>query len=145
MTPSSYESLRHAKWDGKITWSCIPQGRKNALYGKSRGLHGPVWHALARPRGSTIVARPRVQDHVHLRIRMPPKYAVAEVMGESKGKRAIAVARQWGGRPRTLHEERCGVRGYAVSPVGCEAEPRRAVSKPQEQLDAQGSDESGEC
>jgi putative transposase len=28
-----------------------------------------------------------VQDHVHMLIRIPPKYAVAEVIGYIKGKR----------------------------------------------------------
>jgi putative transposase len=84
------------------------------------------------------------QDQVHLLIRMPPTYAVAEVMGSIKGKSAIAVARQCGGRPRNLHGERFWARGEAVSTVGCEEEQMRASSKRQEQLDAQGSDESGE-
>ena len=66
-------------------------------------------------------------------------------MGSIQGKRAIAVARQCGGRQRHLHGARCWARGYAVSTGGCEEEPMRASSKPQEQLDAQGSDEPGEC
>jgi len=36
-------------------------------------------------------------------IRIPPKYAVAEVIGSIKGKSAIAVARQFGGRQRNFH------------------------------------------
>ena len=35
-------------------------------------------------------------------IRIPPKYAVAEVIGYIKGKSAIAVARQFGGRQRNF-------------------------------------------
>jgi putative transposase len=85
-----------------------------------------------------------VQDHVPMRIRMPPKYAVAEVIGSSKGQSAIAVARQCGGRQRNCNGERFWARGYAVSTVGCEEEQRRASIKPQEPLDAQGSEESGE-
>jgi putative transposase len=77
-------------------------------------------------------------------MRIPPKYAVAEVIGSSKGKRAIAVARQGGGRQRNFHGERFWARGYAVSTVGFEEEQMRASIKRQEQLDAQGSDESGE-
>ena len=40
--------------------------------------------------------------------------------------------------------ERFWARGYAVSTVGFEEEPIRAYIKHQEQLDAQGADESGE-
>ena len=85
-----------------------------------------------------------VQDHVHMRIRIPPKSAVAEVIGYSKGKSAIAVARQFGGRQRNCNGERFWARGYAVSTVGVEEEQMRASIKHQEQLDDQGSDESGE-
>jgi putative transposase len=122
----------------------IPQGRKKALYGKIWSFLGPVLRALAGQRGSTIVEGHRVQDHVHRLMRIPPKYAVAEVIGSSKGKRAIAVARQGGGRQRNFHGERFWARGYAVSTVGFEEEQMRASIKRQEQLDAQGSDESGE-
>ena len=123
---------------------CIPKGRKQALYGKISSLLGPVWRALAGQRGSPIVEGPMVQDHVHMLIRMPPKDAVAEVLGSIKGKSAIAVARQWGGRQRNLHGERFWARGYAVSTVGFEEEQIRAYINHQEQLDTQGSDEPGE-
>jgi len=144
MTPASYESLSHAKWDGQYYVVFIPKGRKKALYGKIRGLPGPVVRELAGQRGSTIVEGPRVQDHVHMLIRIPPKDAVAEVIGSIKGKRAIAVARQCGGRQRNFHGERFWARGSAVSTVGFEEAQMRASLKQQEQRDAPGSDESGE-
>ena len=122
----------------------IPKGRKKALYGKLRGFLGPVLRERAGQRGSTLWEGHRVQDHVHMLIRMPPTYAVAEVIGSIKGKSASAVARQFGGRQRNFHGERFWARGYAVSTVGCEEEQMRASIKHQEQLDAQGSDESGE-
>ena len=145
MTTSSYESLSHSKWDCKYHVVFIPQGRQKALYGKSRSFLGPVLRALAGQRGSTILEGHRVQDHGHMLIRIPPKYAVAEVMGYSKGKSAIAVARQFGGRQRPFKGERCWARGYAVSTVGFAEAQIRAYRKHQEQLDAQGSDEAGEC
>ena len=144
MTTSSYASLSHAKWDGKYHVVLIPKRRKKALYGKIRSFLGPVLRELAGQRGSTILEGHMVQDHVHLLIRIPPKYAVAEVIGSIKGKRAIAVARQCGGRQRNCHGERFWARGYAVSTVGVEEAQIRASIKPQEQLDAQGSEESGE-
>ncbi len=36
-----------------------------------------------------------VQDHVHMLISIPPKYAVSQIVGYIKGKSAIAVARQF--------------------------------------------------
>src|SRR5262249_34865342 len=106
MTTSSYESLSHVKWDGQYHGVFIPKGRKKALYGKMRTILGPVLRALAGQRGSPSVAGHMEQDHVHRLIRMPPTYAGAEVLGSSKGKSAIAVARQFGGRQRNFHGER---------------------------------------
>jgi putative transposase len=105
MTTSSYESLSHSKWDCKYHVVFIPKGRKKTLYGKIRGFLGSVLRELAGQRGSTILEGHRVQDHVHMLIRIPPKDAVAEVIEE---------------------------------------EQIRASIKHQEQLDAPGSDESGE-
>ena len=45
---------------------------------------------------------------------------------------------------RNFNGERFWARGYAVSTVGVEEAQIRAYIKQQEQLDAQGSDESGE-
>ena len=106
MTTSSYESLSHSKWDCKYHVVFIPKGRKKALYGKIRSFLGPVLRELAGQRGSTILEGQMVQDHVHMLIRIPPKYAVAEVIGYIKGKSAIAVARQFSGRQRNFNGER---------------------------------------
>ena len=92
-TTSSYESLAHSKWDCKYHIVFIPKGRKKALYGKIRKYLGPVFHELASQRGSKILEGHMVQDHVHMLIKIPPKYSVAEVVGYIKGKSAIAVAR----------------------------------------------------
>lgn len=132
---SGYESLSHSKWDCKYHIVFIPKGRKKALYGKIRQFLGRVFHELARQRGSTIVEGHMVADHVHMLIQIPPKYAVAEVVGYLKGKSAIAVARQFGGRKRNFNGERLWARGYAVSTVGLEDEQVRQYIRHQDQLD----------
>ena len=139
----SFESLSHTRWDCKYHVVFIPKGRRKALYGKIRKFLGPVFHELARQRGSTILEGRMVQDHVHMLIRIPPKYAVAEVIGYIKGKSAIAVARQFGGRKRNFSGEKMWARGYAVSTVGFEEEKVRQYIHNQEQLDSR-SDEDGE-
>lgn len=117
-TTSSYESLAHSKWDCKYHVIFIPKGRKKVLYGKIRQFLGPKFHELAGQRESKIIEGSMVQDHVHMLIKIPPKYSVAEVVGYIKGKSAIAVARQFGGRQRNFNGESLWARGYAVSTVG---------------------------
>ena len=74
-------------------------------------------------------------EHVHMLIRIPAKYSVAEVIGYIKGKSAIALARQFGGRKRNFNGEKFWARGYAVSPVGFEEEQTREYIRNQRSLD----------
>ena len=141
---TTYESLNHSKWDCKYHVVFIPKCRKKALYGKVRKYLGTVFHELASQRGSKILEGHMVQDHVHMLIKIPPKYAVSEVIGYIKGKSAIAVARQFGDRKRNFNGERLWARGYAVSTVGFEETQMRDYIRNQEQLDGQGSGETGE-
>lgn len=139
----SYESLAHSKWDCTYHVVFIPKCRRRDLYGRVRVYLGPVFHELARQRESRIIEGHMVQDHVHMMINIPPKYSVAEVVGYIKGKSAIAVARQFGGRKRNFNGEKLWARGYAVSTVGFEKDRVREYVRRQEQLDGVGSNEEG--
>ena len=102
---STDESFSHSKWDCKYHLVFVPKGRKKELYGKVRTCLGSVFHAWAAQRRSAMLEGHMVQDHVHMLIRIPPKYSVAEVVGYLKGESAIAVARQFGGRKRNFNGE----------------------------------------
>ena len=141
---TAYRSLSHSKWDCKYHVVFIQKGRKKELYGKIREYLKSTFHELAKQKGCEIVGGHIVQDHVHMLISIPPKYAVAEIIGYLKGKSAIAVARQFGGRKRNFNGEQFWARGYAVSTVGFELEQVKGYVKHQEQLESYGLDESGE-
>ena len=129
------KSLSHSRWDCKYHVVFVPKGRKKALYGKIREYLKQVFHELARQRGSEIVEGHMCGDHVHMCISIPPKYAVSEVVGYLKGKSAIAVARQFGGRDKNFSGERFWARGYAVSTVGFELDKIRDYIRRQEHDD----------
>jgi putative transposase len=57
-------------------------------------------------------------DHVHLLLRVPPKYSVSNVVGIIKGKSAIHIARVYAGRRRNFVGQHFWARGYWVSTVG---------------------------
>ncbi len=84
-----------------------------------------------------------VQDHVHMLIAISPKYSVSEIIGYIKGKSAISVARQFGGRKKNFNGEKFWARGYAVSTVGFEEAKIKDYIRNQEQLEAQGAHEEG--
>ena len=74
-------------------------------------------------------------DHVHVLMSIPPKYAVAQVVGFLKGKSAIHVARTFGGRRRNFVGQHFWARGYYVSTVGKDEEAVRKYIKEQEVAD----------
>ena len=140
---SDYKSLSHSKWDCKYHLVFIPKCRRKKLYGEIRKYLGKIFHELAQQRECKILEGHMVQDHVHMMIEIPPKYSVAEVVGYIKGKSAIAVARQFGGRQRSFNGERLWARGYAVSTVGFNETQIRSYIQNQEQLDGYGENEQG--
>jgi putative transposase len=68
-------------------------------------------------------------------ITIPPKHPVASVIGFLKGKSAVAVARQFGGKERNFNGEHLWARGYAVSTVGFELEQVREYIRAQDEAD----------
>jgi len=132
---SDFESLSHSKWDCKYHVVFVPKRRRKELYGKIREFLGPVFHELAGQKNCKILEGHMVGDHVHMLLRIPPKYSVAEVIGYIKGKSAIAVARQFSGRQRNFQGEQFWARGYAVSTVGFEETQIREYIRNQDQLD----------
>jgi putative transposase len=72
---------------------------------------GPIFHELARQKACHIVEGHGMPDPVHRCIALPPKYAVASVIGLLKGKSAIAIARQFSGHERNFSGEPCWARG----------------------------------
>lgn len=136
-------SLNHSKWDCKYHIIFVPKYRRKILYGKVRQFLGPKFHELAQQKECKIISGNMVQDHVHMYISIPPKYSVAEVIGYIKGKSAIAVAREFGGRKRNFNGEALWARGYAVSTVGFEDSVIKNYVKNQEQLDGLGKEEDG--
>lgn len=130
-----YQSLSHTKWDCKYHVVFIPKCRKKKLFGVVRRHLGKVFQELARQRESEIVEGHLMPDHVHMCLSIPPKYAVATVVGYIKGKSAIHIARQFGGRRRNFTGESFWARGYFVSTVGLDEAMVRAYIRNQEAED----------
>ena len=76
-----------------------------------------------------------LSDHVHMLISIPPKYAVAQVIGLMKGKSAIHLARVYGGRKKNFAGESFWARGYMVSTVGRDEKLIREYIRNQEEED----------
>jgi len=99
---TDYQSLSHTKWECKYHVVFIPKYRRKVLYGHLRQYLGEVFRELARHKESRIEEGHLQPDHVHMLLSIPPKYAVAQVVGYLKGKSAIHIARTYGGRERNF-------------------------------------------
>ena len=108
------------------------------MFGNIRQKLGGVFHELARQKECRIVQGHVLPDHVHIGIEIPPKYAVASIVGFLKGKSAIAIAREFAGKERNFTGEHFWARGYAVSTVGFNLEQVKAYIRTQEADDEQG-------
>ncbi len=129
---SDYRSLSHAKWECKYHVVFIPKYRKKAIYGELRKSLGKVFRTLAEQRESYIEEGHLMPDHVHIMISIPPKHAVAQVVGYIKGKSAIHIARTYTGRRRNFVGQHFWARGYFVSTVGRDEAAVREYIRDQE-------------
>ena len=128
-------NLSHTAWDCKYHVVWIPKYRKKALYGHTRKHLGEVFRELARRKESLIVEGHLMADHVHMLIAIPPKYAVAQVVGFIKGKSAIHIARTYSGRKQNFTGQNFWARGYYVSTAGRDEEVVREYIRRQERED----------
>ena len=104
-------SLNHSVWDCKYHVVFIPKCRRRTLYGELRRHLGEVFRQLALQKESRIEEGHLLSDHVHMLIAIPPKYAVAQVVGFIKGKSAIHLARVYGERKRNFVGQSFGREG----------------------------------
>jgi len=110
----------------------VPKYRRKAVYGEIRASLGGIFHELARQKECRIVEGHLLADHVHMCIEIPPKHAVASIIGFLKGKSAVAIARQFGGQLQNFTCAHFWARGYAVSTVGYELEQVKRYIREQE-------------
>ncbi len=124
------QSLAHTKWECKYHVVWIPKYRRKKLFAEIRRELGPMLRELAQHKESEILEGSILIDHIHRLIAIPPKYAVAQVIGYLKGKSAIHIARTFGGRQKNFTGEHFWARGYYVSTVGIdEAVIRRYIEQ----------------
>jgi putative transposase len=130
-----YKSLNHTRWDCKYHVVFIPKYRKKQIFGALRKHLGEIFHDLAKRKGCKIEEGHLHEDHVHICISIPPKYAVSNVVGYLKGKSAISIARNFMGKKKNFTGESFWARGYFVSTVGLDEDTVKQYIRNQEKED----------
>ena len=129
------DSLSHTRWDCKYHIVFIPKCRRAVLYRELRKYLGEMFRKPAQQKECRIAEGHLLGDHVHMLISIPPKYAVAQVVGFIKGKSAIHLARNFGGRQRNFTGCNFWARGYYVSTAGRDEEIVRRYIREQQAED----------
>ncbi len=125
-----WESLSHVRWDCKYHVVIAPKYRKRKLYGELKRRTGEIIRDLCRQRGVSLLEGHLLPDHIHMCLRVPPKFSIAFVIGFLKGKSAVRIHRSTGNKRVTgLH---FWSRGYCVSTVGLDEETIRKYIREQE-------------
>jgi putative transposase len=127
-----YESLNHTQWECLYHEVFIPKCRRKTLYVGLRKYLGEVFRRLAEQKQSRVEEGHLMPDHVHMLLKILPKYAVSQVVGYIKGKSAIHLARVYGQRKRSFVGQSFWARGYFVSTVGRDEAVIRAYIRNQE-------------
>lgn len=131
-----WDSLSHVRWDSKYHVVIVPKYRQRRLYGYCKRKIGEILRDLCRQRGVELLEGHLMSDHVHLCLKVAPKFSIAFVIGFLKGKSAVRIHR------RILKNQRVTglhfwARGYCVSTVGLDEETIRAYIREQEQIEKQ--------
>ncbi len=90
---------------------------------------------MARQKESKVMEGHLMPENVHVMMSIPPKYAVAQIVGFIKGKSAIRIARNFVGRKKNFTGQNFWARGYHVSTVGRDEDAIRKYIKEQEKED----------
>ena len=107
------------------------------MFGRLRVEIGKILRRLCEYKGVEIIEANACRDHIHMCVSIPPKFAVASIVGYLKGKSAIEVFEKFSKLRRNFRGHHFWARGYYVSTVGLDEAKVRNYIKNQEDSDRQ--------
>lgn len=126
--------MSHVRWECEYHIVFVPEYRRKVIYGKLRSAIGRILRELCEQQDVEVLEGHAMADHIHLCLKIPPKYAVSFIVGFVKCKSAVRIHRE------LLHERRMiglhfWAKGYWVSTVGRDEETVRQYLREQEHWD----------
>ena len=82
------DSLAHTTWECKYHIVFAPKYRRQVIYREIKRDVGAILRKLCEYKGIEIVEAQLMPDHIHMLIKISPKYSVSQIMGYLKGKAA---------------------------------------------------------
>lgn len=111
-------SLSHTTWECKYHIVFAPKYRRQIIYGRLRADIGKILRELCERKGIEIIEAELCPDHVHMLVRIPPKYSVSEIMGYLKGKSSLITFDRHANLKYKYGNRHFWCRGYYVDTVG---------------------------
>jgi len=88
------------------------------IYGKIKQDIGRILRELCERKGIEIIEAELCKDHIHMLVRIPPKYSVSEIMGYLKGKSSLMIFDRHANLKYKYGNRHFWCRGYYVDTVG---------------------------
>jgi putative transposase len=95
-----------------------PKYRRQIIYGKIKADIAEILSTLCKRKGIEIIEAECCKDHVHMQVRIPPKYSVSEIMGYLKGKSSLMIFERHANLKYKYGNRHFWCRGYYVDTVG---------------------------
>ena len=111
-------SLAHTKWECKYHIVFAPKYRRQAIYKEIKADVGQILGTLCRRKGIEIIEAQCMSDHIHMLVRIPPKYSVSEIVGYLKGKSSLMIFERHANLKYKYGNRHFWCRGYYVDTVG---------------------------
>lgn len=111
-------SLSHTKWECKYHLVFAPKYRRQIVYGKIKADVANILSMLCKRKGIEIIETECCKDHIHMLVRIPPKYSVSQIMGYLKGKSSLMIFERHANLKYKFGNKHFWCRGYYVDTVG---------------------------
>ena len=112
------ESLSHSSWNCKYHIVFAPKYRRQVIYGRIKQDIGKILRLLCQRKEIEIIEAECCRDHVHMLIKIPPKYSVSSIMGYLKGKSSLMIFERHANLKYKYGNRHFWCRGYYVDTVG---------------------------
>ena len=106
------------KWECKYHIVFAPKYRRKMIYGKIKADIAHILSELCKRKGIEIIATEVCPDHIHMFVRIPPKYSVSEIMGYLKGKGSLVIFERYANLKYKYENRHFWCRGYYVDTAG---------------------------
>ena len=111
-------TLAHTAWECKYHIVFAPKYRRQVIYGKIKADVRDIIKTLCERKGIEIIEGECCKDHIHLLVRIPPKYSVSEIVGYVKGKSSLMIFERHAHLKYKYGNRHFWCRGYYVDTVG---------------------------